>query len=87
MGRIIRKSFEEIEKEWPPERVKAALDSAPIFDDDITEEDILTGRVKHGGTGFASFLEYIRRNNRPVSDDEAAVAVGDRPITAVAVEA
>jgi len=46
MGRIITKTSEEIRMEWPPERIRALVESGvPSFHDDITDEDIATGRV------------------------------------------
>jgi len=46
MGRIITKTFEEIDREWPPERIRALVESGvPSFPDDITDEDYATGRV------------------------------------------
>jgi len=65
MGKMIVKTSEELRKEWPPEKVRAALENAPVFPDDITDEDIATGRVKYIGRGFAACKEYINRNGRP----------------------
>jgi hypothetical protein len=31
MGRTITKTFEEIDKEWTPEKIRAVLDNAPSF--------------------------------------------------------
>jgi hypothetical protein len=65
MGKIITKTFEEIDREWTPEKIRAMLDAAPVFDDDITEEDIATGRVRDIGRGFEACIEYLNRNGYP----------------------
>jgi hypothetical protein len=71
MGRIITKTFEEIRKEWTPEKLRAVLDNAPSFPDETTDEDIATGRVRPtGGRGFAAYKEYINRNGRPKSAEK-----------------
>jgi len=65
MAKMIVKTSEQIRKEWPLERVRAMLDKAPVFHDDITAEDIATGRVRPMGRGFASYMEHINRGGRP----------------------
>jgi uncharacterized protein (DUF4415 family) len=70
MGKTITKTFEEIDKEWTPEKIRAVLDNAPSFPDDITDEDVATGRVKFIGRGFAAYKEHINRNGRPKSAEK-----------------
>jgi len=76
MGKIVRKTFEEIDKEWTPEKLRelsAKVSSYPEgTPDPITEEDIAAGRVKFIGRGFAACKEYINRNGRPKSDVKTA---------------
>jgi len=77
MGKMIVRTSEEIDRDWPPERVRAALDAAPEFPDETTAEDIATGRVRRiPGRGFAAFKEYINRNGRPkVADKKVTVGI------------
>jgi len=81
MGKTIVKTFEEIDREWPPEKMKAMIENAPSFPDDITDEDRATGRVRRiPGRGFAAVMEYINshQNERPESGVKEDVPVGMR---------
>jgi len=76
MGKMIVRTSEEIDRDWPPEKVRAVLDSAPEFDDETTAEDIAAGRVIPMGRGFASYKEYINRGGRPkVADKKVTVGI------------
>jgi len=62
MGKIIVKTFEEIDREWPPERIRALVASGVrSFPDDVTDEDIATGRVRDmPGRGFEEIMRLER---------------------------
>jgi hypothetical protein len=68
MRKTIRKTSEEIRKEWTPERI-ASLKSKdfPSFSSDVTEEDMMTGRVKKIGQGFASYRKHANHAATPKS--------------------
>jgi hypothetical protein len=74
MGKLIRKTFEEIDKEWTPEKLRELSEKLSSFPegtpDPITDEDVATGRVKLIGRGFAACKEYINRNGRPKSAEK-----------------
>jgi len=74
MGKIVVKTSEEIRREWPPERVRAVLDKARSFPDDITDEDYATGRVRRIGRGFAVIEEIMRGEHDEVLKPRAKKA-------------
>ena len=63
MGKIVRKTSEEIRKEWSPERVSAYVNrkGIPSFDPGFTDEDYATGRVVHICRGLDKFQEYLKK--------------------------
>jgi len=67
MGRTIVKTFEEIDKEWTPEKLREWAEKLDSFPDDnpdpFTEEDLATGRVRliPPGQGIDAFLESVNR--------------------------
>ena len=77
MAKMITRTSDEIRKEWTPEKLaELAKKDIPSFPDEITDEDIETGRVKYIGRGFAAVKEYINRNGRPpVSDKKVVVSI------------
>jgi len=78
MGKMIVRTAEEIDRDWPPERIRALAESGtvPSFPDETTAEDMATGRVIPMGRGFASYREYINRGGRPkVADKKVTVGI------------
>jgi len=77
MAKLIRKSSEEIRKEWNPEKIAdLAKEEIPSFSTGITDDDMATGRVKHIGRGFAAFKENINRKGRPnVKEKKVVVSI------------
>jgi len=91
MGKTVIKSFEEIRKEWTPEKLRALSAKVSALPDDdpdpITDEDVATGRVKFIGRGFAVVQEILDRNARLESDNTKTAKTSSRPRVAVAAEA
>ena len=77
MGKMIRKTSEEIKKEWTQEKLtELAKKEIPSFSTGISDEDLTTGRVKRIGRGFAVFKENINRNGRPpVAEKKVVVSI------------
>jgi hypothetical protein len=66
MGKMIRKTSEEIRKEWTPDKIASLKsDDFPSFSSDVTDEDMTAGRVKKIGTGLASYRKYRDANTKP----------------------
>ena len=79
MGKIVRKSSDDIRSEWTPEKIiNLTKKDIPSFSTGITDEDMATGQVKRIGRGFAVFKENINRNGRPVISNKKVV-VSIRP--------
>jgi hypothetical protein len=73
MAKMIRKTSDEIRKEWTPEKLRSLAKKIPSFPDETTDEDMVTGRVRRMGRGFASYSEYINRKGRPKSSVKKVV--------------
>jgi len=74
MGKTIVKTFEEIDKEWTPEKLRELAKKLESFPDDdpdpITDEDLATGRVRPigPGEGFDAFMESVNRKKHLKAD-------------------
>ncbi|GHU71087.1 hypothetical protein FACS189450_06540 [Spirochaetia bacterium] len=76
--KLVRMTSSEIRKKYGNDtaKIKAMLESAPEFDDDITDDDVASGRIRPVGRGFAAFKEHINRNGRPtVADKTVSVSI------------
>ncbi|MDR2476458.1 MAG: hypothetical protein LBD18_01560 [Treponema sp.] len=60
----------EIRAKWTPEKLKALeKQNIPSFDDEITDQDLSSGRVPVVGRGFAALKQYINRSGQPKSEN------------------
>jgi uncharacterized protein (DUF4415 family) len=77
MGKIIKKNSKEIREEWTPEKIADLKKTEiPSFSTGISDDDIVTGRIKRLGRGFATFRENINRNGRPkVAEKKVVVSI------------